>query len=214
MSRLTRHFVRAAAGDDAARDARARRRLVAWLAWLAPLALLASVPCFTSCDREERGFHVEPPSAGTAQLTPTTDLHAGGPSTAPTKVLNEFEQNAQAMSEGQRLFGNYNCSGCHAHGGGGMGPPLIDDKWIYGSQPAQIFATIIQGRPNGMPSFEGRIPDYQVWQIVAYVRSLSGQARQDAAPGRGEEMKNSEPPNSADKQTPKQSFQPPSTEMP
>ena len=211
MSRLTRHFVRAAAGDDAARIARARPRLVAAIA---PLALSACVTFFVSCDREERSFHVEPPSAGTAQLTPTTDLHAGGPSTAPTKVLNEFEQNAQAMSEGQRLFGNYNCVGCHAHGGGGMAPPLIDDEWIYGSQPAQIFATIIQGRPNGMPSFQGRIPDYQVWQIVAYVRSLSGQARQDAAPGRGEEMKNAEPPNSAGQQKPKNSFQPPSTEMP
>ena len=27
-----------------------------------------------------------------------------------------------------------------------------------------------------MPSFRGRIPDAQVWQLVAYVRSMSGLA--------------------------------------
>ncbi|MDB4891334.1 MAG: cytochrome c class, partial [Gemmatimonadetes bacterium] len=37
-----------------------------------------------------------------------------------------------------------------------------------------IYATIVQGRPNGMPSFAGRIPAPQVWMLVAYVRSLSG----------------------------------------
>ena len=63
-----------------------------------------------------------------------------------------------------------------------MGPPLIDDKWIYGSDPDQIFATIMQGRPNGMPSFRGKIPDYQVWQLAAYVRSLGGLAQDRRRP--------------------------------
>ena len=31
----------------------------------------------------------------------------------------------------------------------------MDDKWIYGYEPEQIFATISQGRPNGMPAFGG-----------------------------------------------------------
>jgi len=45
----------------------------------------------------------------------------------------------------------------------------MDDEWIYGFEPVNIFATIVEGRPNGMPSFRNRIPDYQVWQLVAYV---------------------------------------------
>ena len=57
----------------------------------------------------------------------------------------------------------------------------MDSRWIYGSEPENIFATIMQGRPNGMPAFGGRIPDDQLWQLVAYVRSLSGQTPQDAA---------------------------------
>jgi len=69
-----------------------------------------------------------------------------------------------------------------------MGPPLMDDKWIYGSSPQQIHATIVEGRPNGMPSFGGKIPDQQVWQIVAYVRSLSGQLRKDVRSTRNDHM--------------------------
>ena len=39
-----------------------------------------------------------------------------------------------------------------------MGPPLMDDKWIYGYEPEQVFATIVEGRPNGMPAFGGEDP--------------------------------------------------------
>ena len=80
------------------------------------------------------------------------------------------------MSEGQRLYTWFNCVGCHAHGGGGMGPALMDDEWIYGSDPAQIFSTIIEGRPNGMPTFGGKVNAQEAWQLVAYVRSMSGRA--------------------------------------
>jgi cytochrome c oxidase cbb3-type subunit 3 len=69
-----------------------------------------------------------------------------------------------------------------------MGPPLMDDKWIYGSAPEDIFETIVQGRPNGMPAFGNKIVSDQVWQIVAYVRSMSGLLRKDVAPGRSDDM--------------------------
>jgi cytochrome c oxidase cbb3-type subunit 3 len=79
----------------------------------------------------------------------------------------------------------------------------MDDKWIYGSQPEQIFATIVEGRPNGMPSFSGKLPDYEVWQIAAYVRSLSGQAPKDTAPGRDDDLQMKTPENSVKKEQPK-----------
>ena len=69
-----------------------------------------------------------------------------------------------------------------------MGPPLMDDIWIYGSDPASVFATIVEGRPNGMPAWRGRIPNYQVWRLVAYVRSMSGLASKDASPARDDHM--------------------------
>src|SRR5204862_335278 len=82
-----------------------------------------------------------------------------------------------------------NCAGCHAHGGGGMGPPLMDDEWRYGGSMDEIAATILDGRPNGMPSFRGRITEDQAWQLAAFVRALSAQPRQDALPSRAAEPK-------------------------
>lgn len=64
----------------------------------------------------------------------------------------------------------------------------MDAEWLYGSHPEQIYSSIVQGRPNGMPSFAGKIPDYQVWEFVAYVRSLSGQLPSDVAPDRSDEI--------------------------
>jgi cytochrome c oxidase cbb3-type subunit 3 len=171
-----------------------------------------------SCEREERGFRVDPPSADTVKTVTLSDLHPGiamQPSTTqPAAVVNPYENNAYAMAEGQRLFNNFNCSGCHANGGGGMGPALIDDQWIYGSQPDQVFSTIVQGRPNGMPAFMGRINDAQVWQLVAYVRSMGGLVPSDAAPGRPDHMKNIPPSNSADAVQPQNTAVPKSAEQP
>ncbi len=104
-----------------------------------------------------------------------------------------FEGNAFHIAQGQRLYGWMNCSGCHAHGGGGMGPPLMDDEWRYGGSTAAIAATILEGRPNGMPAFRGRITEDQAWQLAAFVRSLSAQPRQDALPSRVDEPRSIEP---------------------
>ena len=84
-----------------------------------------------------------------------------------------YYDNPQAVVEGKRLFGQYNCSGCHSNGGGGMGPALMDGEWIYGGRLEQIHQTLVEGRPNGMPSWGGKIPDPQLWEISAYVRSMS-----------------------------------------
>jgi cytochrome c oxidase cbb3-type subunit 3 len=84
-----------------------------------------------------------------------------------------YYDNAEAVNTGKRLFSQYNCSGCHSNGGGGMGPSLMDDEWIYGDRLEQIHDTLVEGRPNGMPSWGGKVPDEQLWQIAAYVRSMS-----------------------------------------
>jgi len=130
----------------------------------------------------------DPGSAGTqiANGTALTEIHAGGGSPAPD--ISKYESSAYAVSEGKRLYSAYNCVGCHEQGGGAIGPALMDSTWIYGSQPQQIYSDIVQGRPNGMPSFGGKLPDYQVWELVAYVRSMSGQLPSDIAPSRSDQM--------------------------
>ena len=83
------------------------------------------------------------------------------------------------IAAGRQLFQAYNCVGCHFNGGGGMGPALMDDNWIYGSSMENIASTIREGRPNGMPTFRGMVSGDQVWQLAAYVRSLSNLAAKD-----------------------------------
>ncbi len=188
--------------------------LTAFRLRLSALCLLLSAFCFfTSCKREERGFRVQPPAASRINSVSLSELRPGEPQPAG-ETKNEYEENAYAMNEGKRLFEWFNCVGCHAHGGGGMGPPLMDDKWLYGSQPDQIFKTIVEGRPNGMPSFRAKIPDYQVWQLAAYVRSMSGQVPSDAAPGRSDDMSATKAEQAKGKEEPKSGTAPKSAEMP
>jgi cytochrome c oxidase cbb3-type subunit III len=145
------------------------------------LALLAA------CDREERDHRGSP----LPQTGPTLAAIESG---ASDPRAGDYENNAYHVGQGMRTFVWMNCSGCHAHGGGGMGPPLTDEEWRYGGSMEAIAATIIEGRPNGMPSFEGKLTGHQVWQLAAFVRSLSAQNRQDALAGRADEISNREPP--------------------
>jgi cytochrome c oxidase cbb3-type subunit 3 len=171
----------------------------------ASAALFAALAS-TACEREARPFKQDV-AAVSGEKPLGTDLYAGAQK-PPTSESSPFQENAYGISEGKRLFDQYNCSGCHAHGGGGMGPPLMDDKWIYGSRPGNIFETIVEGRPNGMPSWRNKIPDTQVWQLVAYVQSMSGHAPIDALPGRSDHLRYSTPENARSAQQPVQTGSP------
>ena len=157
------------------------------------LAIVAAAALVSACDRERRDFGTSMPEAGptiqTTQLTP-----GPGGQVPPDSRGAIYEKSAYHVSQGSQLFRWYNCSGCHANGGGGMGPALIDDQWRYGSSIEQIYGTISEGRPNGMPSFRGKATDEQIWELAAYVRSLGGFTPQ-ASSARDEAMRNTPPRN-------------------
>jgi cytochrome c oxidase cbb3-type subunit 3 len=164
------------------------------------LLLLAASLALTACEREERHFQAEIQNQSVNESSQRQSLNQpgmalGGYVRSADKNISMYDDNAYAVNEGKRLFRWYNCSGCHFNGGGGIGPPLMDSTWIYGSDPASLFATIMQGRPNGMPSFGGHIPEDQVWKIVAYVRSMGGGVRTDVAPSRGDSLYPGKPEN-------------------
>jgi cytochrome c oxidase cbb3-type subunit III len=154
---------------------------------LSGLCTLSLVSALVSCEREQRQFRVTPPAAERASAIRMGELQPG--SVAPASAAQSpYTESAYAISEGKRLYAWFNCVGCHFHGGGGIGPPLMDDQWIYGSEPENIFASIVEGRPNGVPSFRGKIPALQVWQLTAYVRSVGGLVPKDAASARSDHM--------------------------
>jgi cytochrome c oxidase cbb3-type subunit III len=176
--------------------------------------VVALVLALFACKREERNFHGLP--SGSAIANPKVrevDLVPGGPVPADSGP-GPYEDNAYAVSQGKTLYNQYNCSGCHFQGGGGIGPPLMDADWIYGSRPENIYETIAEGRPNGMPSFGSKIVPDQIWQIVAYVRSMSGLLRKDVAPGRDDAMQVRPQEQSSEKAKPIRSAIPKSAELP
>jgi cytochrome c oxidase cbb3-type subunit 3 len=179
------------------------------------LLIVALVLVASGCEREERRFSdtstLDPAQTALSQ----SDIRAGG--TPPrASASSPYDGNAHAISQGKQLYEWFNCNGCHAHGGGAIGPPLMDEKWVYGAEAENIYATIVEGRPNGMPSFRGRIPPQQVWQIVAYVRSMSGLVPKDVAPSRSDSLftKKSEQSTAVGQPPPARSSPPPPASPP
>ena len=164
-----------------------------WRGILIVSLVLAIVAAFILVREERAVGSTSADIAARSDRPPVSALNAGGvPALATTGSLT-LTQTHDAfspydISEGQRLYHWMNCNTCHAEGGGDAGPALMDDQWIYGGQPGDIYASIVEGRPNGMPSFGGKIPDAQIWQIVAYVRSMSGNVPFYAQPGRMDAM--------------------------
>jgi len=147
--------------------------------------ICCSLLVLSGCQREHRDIKPSPTRLAIfGDAARESTLRPGGAVQPEAVVTNPYNGSAYDISEGQRLFNWYNCSGCHANGGGGIGPPLIKKEWIYGGEPANLFDTIVKGRPNGMPSWGGRIPEYQIWQIVAYVRSMNGEQPKSATASR------------------------------
>lgn len=103
---------------------------------------------------------------------PVTTLYPGDVKVDPP-VENPSSDPA-AVERGMQYFNQMNCIGCHApNGGGGMGPSLSNAMFVYGGKPENIYLSILQGRPNGMPVFGGLLPDQVIWDLVAYIQSIS-----------------------------------------
>ena len=167
------------------------------------LTLVLAAGFASACEREARRLNQPSPPAP-VQFVAQVPLQPG-PNVITDTAEGPFDDNAFGTAEGQRLFSQMNCAGCHSHGGGGMGPALMDDQWIYGSTPTQIFASIAEGRANGMPSWKYRLTNEQIWQLVAYVRSLSGLTPKGARPSRSDEMVTRPAPSQTPNAKPKRS---------
>jgi cytochrome c oxidase cbb3-type subunit 3 len=105
-------------------------------------------------------------------------------------IFNKFAQqdlalvakDPEARAIGQRLFLTY-CAQCHgSDAGGGPGFPNLRDKdWLYGGEPEQIKASIMDGRNGVMPPLGQALGgEAGVKEMANYVFSLSG-VQHDAA---------------------------------
>jgi cytochrome c oxidase cbb3-type subunit 3 len=154
--------------------------------------LLALTIAAGACTREERRFSDLAALSVPARSEHAAPLHVAAlqPYAARSSALSfdPYDGNAWAVSEGKRYFTWFNCNGCHGQGGGAFGPALMDNRWRYGHEPAQLYSSIVDGRAGGMPSFAGKLTEQQVWRLVAYVRALGGFLRLDVLPGRSDTL--------------------------
>ena len=86
--------------------------------------------------------------------------------------VNPYRGDAAAIAEGQQVFAQI-CVACHkADASGLVGPSLVDPYWKYGHSDAELFATVMEGRPGGMPAWGAQLGSEKVWRALAYLETL------------------------------------------
>lgn len=145
------------------------------------IALFCGLCAIVAC---QRGAGDRVDTAGTVATPTSSDslrfvdhpefLPVGFPSRIEALLVkNPYEGDKRAIEVGGQLFIGYNCIDCHgAEGSGAMGPSFQDGRWHFGGTPGEVFESIYQGRPDGMPAWGGRISNDQIWMLTAYLRSL------------------------------------------
>ena len=98
-------------------------------------------------------------------MTSCTDEKAGT-AAGQSSVSKEVNQGAEIYEA--------KCLNCHGEDGkGGICPNLADSEWKYGNSDDDIYKSIAEGRPGGMPDWNKTLNDEKIKSIVAYIRSLS-----------------------------------------
>lgn len=76
------------------------------------------------------------------------------------------------IAAGKQLYGNL-CAACHGENGKGtVGPDLTVSTYKFGKSRLDIAKSISEGRPGGMPAFNGQITPEQIEGLVEYLLSL------------------------------------------
>lgn len=129
----------------------------------------------TLAPRPNFGASVGSGRPGVFMQVPVSNLIPGAQPNNP-EIKNPVQGDPNAEQRGMTYFINFNCVGCHMpNGGGGMGPALSTNIFVYGSRPENIFLSIHQGRPYGMPAWGGMLPDSVIWDLVTYIGKISNE---------------------------------------
>lgn len=107
----------------------------------------------------------------------------GGSALTAAAQQNPQKMTPQSVAAGKALF-QQNCAACHGPEGKGDGPAAValtpkpanlgSGQFKYGGTDAQIFKTISAGVPGTAMVSWASIPEKSRWDLVNYVKSLSG----------------------------------------
>src|SRR3954471_24783626 len=89
---------------------------------------------------------------------------------------NPLAGDPAAIAAGQRLY-DQGCAGCHAAAGQGSDrAPALTGRFAHGSEDGDLFHSIREGVPGTAMTPHRELSDQQTWQLVSYIRSLTGAA--------------------------------------
>jgi mono/diheme cytochrome c family protein len=102
-----------------------------------------------------------------------------------TGKTNPLGSDPNAVAAGQTVY-TTNCASCHGESGQGDGPAgaALDPKpsnlieTARGSTDDYLYWRIAEGGPmepfkSSMPAWKGILSEEQIWQVIAYIRSLA-----------------------------------------
>jgi mono/diheme cytochrome c family protein len=118
---------------------------------------------------------------------------------APVEIPKEPPSTAESVQRGAQLFQSMNCWSCHGKDGRGYGPSaasLTDSKgypitpfdftsgtrFKCGTSDQDMFRDLVTGLDGTpMPSFASAMTPDQRWDVIHYIRSLSGSRKHSQA---------------------------------
>ncbi|MCO8276055.1 cytochrome c [Actinoplanes sp. TRM 88003] len=116
----------------------------------------------------------------TKQLGQYIQELGGGPQVPEGELVENLDENAEALARGGELF-RVNCTSCHGFGGGGGA--LSSGKFapsLSASTPEEIYAAMLSG-PQNMPVFgDNQLTPEEKREIITYITL---QLQEDRDPG-------------------------------
>ena len=114
-------------------------------------------------------------------------LSGAGPVAQKPPLKNPYEGNADAIRNGMGYYRS-RCADCHGIDARGVRAPDLTQVWASGRTDEGLFNTVRRGVPDTeMPAFvPPRNPDVDIWQALAYLRTLSAPAPTDPPRGNAE----------------------------
>jgi mono/diheme cytochrome c family protein len=153
------------------------------------VALAASALVFAACSREEAPPAAAPAPAPAAPAAPSATAPTA-PAPAPVPAA------APDVVRGEQLYATY-CSTCHGPRGDGDGPAAAaldpkpvkhhDGAYMNALSNEHLFKVIKLGGPAVgksamMAPWGGTLSDQQIWDVVAFTRSLAEPAYEGSIP--------------------------------
>lgn len=86
--------------------------------------------------------------------------------------LWQMSRNTVFVDAGRATF-QATCASCHAEKlTGAIGPNLVDQLWIHGGRPTEVYATVVNGVPlKGMPSWGPVLGTKKISEVAAFILS-------------------------------------------